>query len=121
MKILKLRATFIVILVFVLAASFREKSNAVVKAIPLYKFYAFPPQFLQSNLPTLPSVTHIYLNYPVLIYSTSVNLTISEALEQTPNLDFCTADACYLCAAKVRDINGSQSVIEATEGDFYSF
>ena len=109
----------LIVLAFILSTSFRNVRES--RSIAIYKYYAFPANLIQNNLPSLPSIALILLNCPVLIYSTTQDLTIADALDQTPSLDFCADNDNYLCAAKIQANNGLMAVVEATAGDFYSF
>lgn len=118
MKKLSFSLFAILAIVFAVASAFSTKQNAS-KFTTTYLFYGLTPDALDNNLPSLPTVNQVTSN-GTLFYSTSSNISIDQAFANTAASDGCNADDDHLCAAKIRDIDGTKTVLSAKEGDYHA-
>ena len=106
------------ILVGVTSAFTTKESNA--KFTTTYKFYGLTNNALSNSLPTLPSVSQV-TNNGTQFYSTGTNISIAAAFTaSSPTNDGCNDDELHLCAAKIKDIDGTETVEEAVDGDYHA-
>jgi hypothetical protein len=111
MKKLSISLFAVFAVVLAVTSAFTTKSN---KAAITYKQYGLPVNTF------CPSVSVAQAEAGTLIYDAGTSdITITQAFSNSPADDGCTVDATCLCAAEVKNNNGTKTVTETKLGDFF--
>jgi hypothetical protein len=111
MKKLSISLFAVLAMVFALVSAFTTKSN---KAAITYKHYGLPVNTYSSS----PTVAQAEAGTLIWDAGTS-DITIAQAITNSSADDGCTTDLTFLCAAEVKDNNGTKTVNETKLGDFF--
>jgi hypothetical protein len=113
MKKVSISLFAVLAIVFAVASAFTTNSK---KLVTEYKYYGLSNQTVA--FPSTPSVTTVEAGS--LFHTNSSNITIDQALINSAPDDGCLDDAGWMCSAEVFNNNGTKSITETKEGDFFT-